>query len=127
MIWRAYALDDVVAACAAAPPHVERVCISMITRPEARQDTLEVCRRVRAGCDLPVSLLIAPTLLKRDNLLEMKDAGADRIGVAIDAATPELFAKYRGKPAGGPTAGSTTGTSTSSPSRCSAKTWRGCT
>ncbi|MBU4566787.1 MAG: radical SAM protein [Desulfarculus sp.] len=102
VIWRAYALDQVVEACAAAPPHVERVCISMITHPRAREDTLEICRRVRAGCGLPVSLLIAPTILKRENLLEMKDAGADRIGVAIDAATPELFAKFRGKPAGGP-------------------------
>ena len=102
VVWKAYDLDEVVARCASAPPHVERVCISMITHPKAKADTLEICRRVRAGCDLPVSLLIAPTLLKAQDLEDMKQAGADRIGVAIDAATPELFAKLRGKPAGGP-------------------------
>ncbi len=100
--WKAYDLDEVVARCASAPPHVERLCVSMVTHPRARQDVLEVCRRVRAGCHLPVSLLIAPTLLSAADLAEMKQAGADRIGVAIDAATQELFRQLRGKPAGGP-------------------------
>ncbi|MCF8033654.1 MAG: radical SAM protein [Desulfarculaceae bacterium] len=100
--WKAYDLDEVVARCAAAPPHVERVCVSMVTHLKAKADVLEVCRRVREGCHLPVSLLIAPTLLKAKDLEDMKQAGADRIGVAIDAATPELFAQLRGKPAGGP-------------------------
>ncbi len=100
--WKAYDLDEVVARCAEAPPHVERVCVSMITHPRSKPDVLEVCRRVRAGCHLPVSLLIAPTLMKARDLEDMKEAGADRIGVAIDAATPELFAQLRGKPAGGP-------------------------
>ena len=100
--WKAYDLDEVVARCAAAPPHVERVCVSMITHPRSRADVLEVCQRVRRGCHLPVSLLIAPTLLKSRDLEDMKAAGADRIGVAIDAATPELFAQLRGKPAKGP-------------------------
>ncbi len=102
VIWRAYETERVVEACASAPPHVERVCISMITHPQARQDTLDICRRVVEGSGLPVSLLIAPTLLGRDDLVAMKEAGADRIGVAIDAATPELFHQLRGKPAGGP-------------------------
>ena len=32
----------------------------------------------------------------------MKKAGADRVGIAIDAATPELFDQLRGKGVGGP-------------------------
>ncbi len=100
--WKAYELDQVIERCVSAPPHVERVCVSMITHPQARADTLEVCRRVHQGSGLPVSLLIAPTLLGRDDLLQMREAGADRIGVAIDAATPELFDQLRGKPIGGP-------------------------
>lgn len=100
--WAAQPLDEVIECCAHAPDWVERVCISQITHPRAQADTLEICRRVRARTKLPVSLLIAPTLLKKDDLLDMKQAGADRIGVAIDAATPELFDKLRGKPAQGP-------------------------
>ncbi|MDD5207124.1 MAG: radical SAM protein, partial [Desulfobacterales bacterium] len=52
--------------------------------------------------DIPVSLLIAPTVLKRQDLLDFKYAGADMIGVAIDLATPELFDRYRGKGVNGP-------------------------
>jgi biotin synthase len=49
-----------------------------------------------------VSLLISPTLIQDDDLKAMKDAGAERIGVAIDAATPEIFSRLRGKPVKGP-------------------------
>jgi biotin synthase-related radical SAM superfamily protein len=100
--WASQPLEEVIERCADAPDWVERVCISQITHPNAQADTLEICRQVKAHTDLPVSLLIAPTLLKREDLLDMKEAGADRIGVAIDAATPELFDKLRGKPAQGP-------------------------
>jgi len=100
--WRAYDLAEVTERCAAAPAHVERVCVSMITHPQAKADVLTVCERARAGSGLPVSLLIAPTLLGREDLLRMQQAGADRIGVAIDAATPALFERLRGRPAGGP-------------------------
>ncbi len=100
--WPAYDLAEVIARCAAAPAWVRRVCVSMITHPRALEDTLEICRQVRAGTGLPVSLLIAPTVLKEADLEEMARAGADRIGVAIDAATPELFDRLRGKGVAGP-------------------------
>ncbi|MFH1036228.1 MAG: radical SAM protein [Pseudomonadota bacterium] len=100
--WKSYALDEILERCTSAPAWVERVCVSMITHPQARQDTLDVCRRTRAATSLPVSLLIAPTLLAQDDLARMLEAGADRVGVAIDAATPELFEKLRGRPVGGP-------------------------
>ena len=37
-----------------------------------------------------MSILISPTLIRRNDLEAMKDAGAERIGVAIDAATRNL-------------------------------------
>lgn len=100
--WKTYPLEEVIEATRAAPDYVQRVCISMITHPHCREDVLTVCRIVAEGTGLPVSLLIAPTLLKRDDLSAMKDAGADRIGVAIDGATPEIFRRLRGKPVNGP-------------------------
>lgn len=100
--WRAWPLDDVLERMAQSPPWVGRTCISMVTHPKARADTLTICRAIRERTRLAVSLLIAPTVMKRQDLLDMREAGADRIGVAIDAATPELFAALRGKPAGGP-------------------------
>lgn len=100
--WRAYPLAQVIERCQGAPAHVERVCVSMITNPRVRADCLEICGQVHQATGLPVSMLITPTLLDRADLEAMRQAGADRIGVAIDAATPEVFAALRGKPAGGP-------------------------
>jgi biotin synthase len=100
--WKTYSLERILAALTDHPSHVERVCVSMITHPRCVDDALEICRTIRARSDLPVSLLIAPSVLKRDDLYRMRDAGADKIGVAIDAATPELFSKFRGRGVRGP-------------------------
>ncbi len=82
---------------------IHRVCLSMITHPKALEDTLFVIKKLREETDLPISVLISPTLIRRDDSLSaMKKAGADRVGIAIDAATPELFDRLRGKGVGGP-------------------------
>jgi biotin synthase-related radical SAM superfamily protein len=100
--WRTWSLDEVVERCQDAPDHVGRVCISEITHPSVKQDTLEVCNRIFHQTGLPLSVLMAPTLSDRDRLCALRQAGTERIGVAIDAATPELFAALRGKAVGGP-------------------------
>jgi len=74
----------------------------MITHPQCRDDVLSICRSVRSLTGKPVSLLIAPTLLRVGDLRAMKEAGADRIGVAVDAATPEIFERLRGRTVRGP-------------------------
>ncbi len=100
--WQTFRTDEVIEAIKQTPSDVSRVCISMVTHPKATADVLGICRLIDRNTDKAVSLLIAPTLLKRDDLVAMKDAGAERIGVAVDAATPEIFARYRGKPVKGP-------------------------
>jgi lipoyl synthase len=100
--WKTFHLDDVIDRIRTAPDYVGRVCVSMITHPRCKADVLTVCGRVHRETGKSVSLLIAPTLLDRDDLCAMKEAGADRIGVAIDAATPEIFSRLRGKPVHGP-------------------------
>jgi biotin synthase len=82
---------------------IHRVCISMITHPKAMEDTLSVIQKLKEETDLYISVLIAPTLIHHQDSLEaMKKAGADRVGIAIDASTPELFDQLRGKGVGGP-------------------------
>jgi biotin synthase len=100
--WPTYSLDDIVERIRVRQDRVKRICISMVTRKRAVADTIEVCSRLRESFDVPVSLLIAPTVLKYDDLVAFKKAGADKIGVAIDLATEALFDKYRGKGVGGP-------------------------
>jgi biotin synthase-related radical SAM superfamily protein len=67
----------------------------------AIKDTKDICALFRSSFDVPVSLLISPTILSHDDLVDFKTAGADKIGVAIDLATPELFDTYRGSGVGG--------------------------
>lgn len=100
--WPLYPLEEIIERIKG-KDQIHRVCISMITHPRALEDTLYVIRQFREETLLFISVLIAPTLIHRSEPLKMmKEAGADRIGVAIDAATPELFDRLRGRGVNGP-------------------------
>jgi lipoyl synthase len=100
--WPAYRSDEIIQRIAARQRRVKRICISQITNTRAIGDTLILCRLLRSSFDIPVSLLISPTIVERGDLTAFKSAGADKIGVAIDLATPELFDRYRGSGVKGP-------------------------
>jgi biotin synthase len=100
--WPLYDLEKIIEK-AKAKDQIHRVCISMITHPRALDDTLFVIRRFKEETNLLISVLTTPTLIhQQDSLEAMKKAGADRVGIAIDAATPELFDRLRGKGVRGP-------------------------
>jgi biotin synthase-related radical SAM superfamily protein len=100
--WPLYLLEEIIER-AKGKDQIHRVCISMITHPKALEDTLFVIQRLREETDLYISVLISPTLIHQENSLDaMEKAGTDRVGIAIDAATPELFDQLRGKGVGGP-------------------------
>lgn len=100
--WPTHSLDTIIDRIGERLDRIKRICISQITNKHAISDTIEICKRLRKSFDVPVSLLISPTILTRTDLVDFKGAGADKIGVAIDLATPELFDKFRGKGVGGP-------------------------
>jgi biotin synthase len=100
--WPLYPLEEIIQRTKG-KDQLHRVCISMITHPKALEDTLYVIQKLKEETDLYISVLISPTLIHRkDSLLSMKKAGADRLGIAIDAATPALFDQLRGNGVGGP-------------------------
>lgn len=100
--WPTYTMEDVLAGIIRRQKRVKRICISMLTNSRAPQDVITLCRQLRTAIDIPVSLLISPTIVTRAHLEAFRDAGADKIGVAVDLATPELFAHYRGAGVKGP-------------------------
>jgi len=100
--WPTYALTEIAARMQDRQDKIKRICISMVTRKRAKADTAFVCEQLRSAVDIPISLLISPTVLKRSDLVDFKAAGADKIGVAVDLATPLLFDRYRGKGVRGP-------------------------
>ena len=94
----AQAIDIVARDGAASPFH--RMCISMITHPNSDADTVTVLKAWTDRVDpsaIPVSILSNPTTMQRADVARLKDLGADIFTVAIDAATPEIFERTRGK------------------------------
>jgi len=76
----------------------ERMCISMITHPDSNADTFVLLEKwVRGVPEIPVSILSNPTTLERSDLVRLRDMGADIFTVALDAVTPEIFERTRGK------------------------------
>ena len=100
--WPAYPLSEIIARTSERTDQVHRICISMITHKRAVKDTRSICSQLQAQTDIPISILVAPTLISKTELLEFKAAGADKVGVAIDLATPALFDQYRGSGVNGP-------------------------
>ena len=100
--WPAVPMADIIDIVAkdpeASPFH--RMCISMITHPRSEEDTFTVLKQWTDRIDpdaIPVSILSNPTTMTRDDVQKCKDLGADIFTVALDAATPDLFDRTRGK------------------------------
>jgi len=100
--WPIYSIDFIIEKINSAPKYVKRTCISMITNKKAFKDTCTILSKLKSSTNLPVSILISPTILKDDALRTFKDLGADKIGIAIDLATEELFDRFRGRGVKGP-------------------------
>ncbi|MEW5963746.1 MAG: radical SAM protein [Pseudomonadota bacterium] len=100
--WPAVPMEQVVDIVArdgeATPFH--RMCISMITHPRSDADTVSVLEAWTSRIDpatVPVSILSNPTTMERADVARLRDLGAEIFTVALDAATPEIFERTRGK------------------------------
>jgi len=100
--WPAVPMQQVVDIVArdgdASPFH--RMCISMITHPNSDADTVAVLKAWTARIDpatIPVSILSNPTTMQRADVVRLRDLGAEIFTVALDAATPAIFDRTRGK------------------------------
>jgi len=101
--WPTYSFDLILERTKHYQNSLKRICLSMITHKSAMEDSIKLIDRIHREVNLPISVLCAPTLIhKMGDLQKLKEAGADQLGVSIDAATPEIFQKYRGKGVRGP-------------------------
>ena len=100
--WPAVPMEELVNIVADDPENspFHRMCISMITHPNSDTDTITVLKKwtERIPADsIPISILSNPTTMKREDVKLLRDLGADIFTVALDAATPTLFERTRGK------------------------------
>ena len=101
--WPVYSLDEIIESIQKyQQKEIKRVCISMITNRRGPADLVTVLSKLRPAIDIPISLLVSPTVISESDLVNFREGGTDRVGIAVDAVTPELFDQIRGKTARGP-------------------------
>jgi len=79
---------------------IMRVCIQALNYPEVFVHLAALVKAVRQHAKVPVSVSCQP--LNKGNMLRLAEAGAERIGIAIDAATEKLFNQVKGANTNGP-------------------------
>ena len=98
--WPAARYDEVIERVKAGADkgQFQRMCISMITHPDSDAATDALLEKwVAALPHIPVSILSNPSTMEREDLVRLKRMGADIFTVALDAVTPEIFERTRGK------------------------------
>jgi len=79
---------------------IKRVCIQALNYPEVFTDLIALIRVIHQKVNVPISISCQP--LNSENIRQLAEAGAERIGIPLDAATEELFDKIKGLSSGGP-------------------------
>ncbi len=99
--WPTHSVADVVEALkkAVEQKKIRRVCIQAINYPEVFNDIYAVVRQIKQQMTVPVSVSCQPK--NRVDIENLKHAGVDRLGIALDAATQAIFDRVKGKDAGG--------------------------
>jgi len=94
--WPAFLTQEVVSKIASAwqKRATQRVCVQAINYPGIFDDLLALTKEIMTRADVPVSVSCQP--LNRAQMRMLAEAGVDRVSVALDAATEELFNKVKG-------------------------------
>jgi biotin synthase-related radical SAM superfamily protein len=79
---------------------IRRVCLQALNYPEVFTDLLAFVKAIYLRVKVSVSISCQP--LNRENMRQLAEAGVERIGIPLDAATEELFSKVKGRLVGGP-------------------------
>ena len=94
--WPEFPKEEVISALvkACADKVLHRVCLQVICTREAMTKAKDFIRSFREQSSAPVSISCKVNSL--EEIAELLDLGVERIGLALDAATPELYRKIKG-------------------------------
>ena len=84
-------------------PHTKRfkrICIQTLNYLQNFQDLIEIVSQIRKNSNIPISIAIPPMV--KESLERLKLLGVDRVGIALDGSTPEIFERVKGKAVKGP-------------------------
>src|SRR5271157_380020 len=77
-----------------------RVCLQTVIYPAFVEDMMQAVQDILGERRIPISVALTP--VARSVMQRLKEAGVERVGIALDAATPGLFSEIKGEGAGGP-------------------------
>jgi biotin synthase-related radical SAM superfamily protein len=99
--WPAFQTRSVVnrIGTAANQGRINRVCVQALIYPRVFSELVALVKTIKLHAAVPVSVSCQPTNNKDIRLL--RAAGVNRIGIAIDAASPKLLAEVKGSGANG--------------------------
>lgn len=79
---------------------LKRACIQTMNYPELFSDLIYLINEIKKNTEIPISVSIYP--FPRENFIELKKAGVDKLVIPLDAVTEEIFDEIKGGKAGCP-------------------------
>ena len=100
--WPVYSFKEFLTKLKYMPPSkkFERICIQTLNYPENFRDLIEIIIQIKKISNIPISIAIPP--MSKERLKELKAKGVQRVGIALDGATAEVFEKIKGRGVNGP-------------------------
>lgn len=78
----------------------QRICLQTLNYPNNFHDLLEITTQIRKVSSIPISVAIPP--MSKEKLKQLEEIGVQRVGIALDASTPEIFDNIKGIGVSGP-------------------------
>lgn len=79
---------------------IERVCIQALNYPSVFWDIVKIVESVNKNVNVPISVSCQPLSLRE--MMYLREVGAERVSIALDAATESIFRTVKGEEANGP-------------------------
>lgn len=79
---------------------LHRICLQTINYGHFLRDTSDIVLAILSEVSVPVSVSCPP--IAKKHMEHLKKIGVERIGIPLDAATPEIFSQVKGKMVAGP-------------------------
>jgi biotin synthase len=97
--WPIYMWDDIIGRFSESASF-KRICIQVLNAPSIIDDVEKIINQLRDETQIPISISMHPLTI--DEMRRLHAAGANSIGIALDACTEALFNKIKGNERGSP-------------------------
>lgn len=94
VLWPRFNMEEAITALKESASEFRRVCVQAVNYPNVVEDLCEITKMIKDACSLPISVSSQP--LVKNEMKKLAEAGVERVSVALDAATSELFRKIKG-------------------------------